>query len=328
MTGGAGERKAVTAGTGTLRLGRREWLLLLLLGLIWGSSFLFIGLSVPYVPPLTLAALRLVIAAAVLWLVLFAMANAPRVPLASWRPFAAMGLLNNVLPFALIIWSQLHIAAGLAAIIVASTPLFGIAAAAVFLRDEPPSWHGVLGCVAGLSGIVLLVGLESLRGADRQLAGIAACTAGAACFALASVFGRRVGLAAMAPLASATGQVTAAGLVLLPIALMVEQPWKLPAPPGVVLASVAALGVVSTGFAYVLYFRILATAGSTNLLLVNLLVPVPAIGLGAVVLGQALSARHYVALVLIALGLSAVDGRLWRRSRNPAVRASEPPRGE
>lgn len=307
-------------GARRFELGPREWALLLLLALIWGSSFLFIGIGLRGWPPLTLAAARIVIAALVLWLLL-ALRGEGRVRL-PWRACVTMGLLNNVLPFVLIAWAQLHIAAGLAAILVATTPLLGLVLARRFLPDEPLSRAKVAGCVAGCIGVALIVRGEWVAGTREALAGIVACLLGAACFAAAGTFGRRFARDGVTPLASAAGQLAASSLLLLPVALVVDRPWALPLPGVEVWLATFALGLFSTALAYVIYFAILAAAGSTNLLLVNLLVPVPAIMLGALWLGQRLDAVHFGGLALIVAGLLAVDGRLWRGRAAGARRPS------
>lgn len=293
---------------------RREGRLLLVLALIWGGSFLFIAIALTEIPPFTLALLRIVIAACCLWSLLLITGDAARMRQYSWRNFFVMGALNNVLPFVLIAWSQQHIAAGLAAILVATTPLIGLVLAAAWLPDEPVTRSKVLGTTAGLIGVTLIIGQTGLPGSEPKSAAVAACLLGAASFALSGIFGRRFGRVGISPLCGATGQVSAAACMLGPVALLVERPWTLPPPGWGTWAAVMALGVVSTAVAYVIYFRILAIAGSTNLLLVNLLVPVPAVVFGAIWLGQSLSAMHFAGFALIAIGLLAVDGRLWRRA--------------
>jgi drug/metabolite transporter (DMT)-like permease len=300
--------------TAALVLGKSEWSMLLLLALIWGSSFFFIGFSLKEIAPLTLSALRIAIAATILWLVLFARGQGATVSLEKWRTFALMGLLNNAIPFTLIIWAQLHIASGLAAILVATTPMFGVALAGWFLPDERITWLKTGGCLAGLAGVMLIIGNEVLHSFGDNVTALVACLLGAASFAAASTYGRRFGAAGVSPIVSATGQVSASAFVLVPLALMIDQPWTGNIVTLETWLAVAALGVVSTAFAYILYFRILASAGSTNILLVNLLVPIPAIGFGVFLLGESLRADHFFGLALIAAGLSAVDGRLWRNA--------------
>lgn len=292
-----------------------DWSMLLGLAAIWGTSFFFIAVAVPHLPPLTLSALRVLLAAITLWCVVV-VAGVPRPPSPrTWMAFGVMGLLNNAVPFTLIIWAQARVPSGLAAILIASTPLFGVLAAGVALRDERITALKLAGVAAGFAGVVLMIGHDALHGLGGHVAGILACLAAAASLAVAGVFGRRFRELGVDPVMTATAQVSASSLLLIPLALVFDAPWTLPVPGSQVWLAVFALAVLSTAFAYLLYFRILASAGATNLLLVNFLVPVPAILLGTVVLGERLGLMHLAGLALIGAGLSAVDGRLWRRQR-------------
>lgn len=168
------------------------------------------------------------------------------------------------------------------------------------------------GVLVGLSGIVLMVGPAALAGLGADLVAQIAVLAAALSYALADVFGRRFGRRGIPPLVAATGQVTASTLLLLPIALAVDRPWELPLPGAPVWGAVLGIAALSTALAYGLYFRILATAGATNLLLVAFLIPVSAILLGSLVLGEGLDARHYLGMALIGCGLAGIDGRLLK----------------
>lgn len=295
------------------RMGAREWAMVIALSLLWGGSFFFIGVAVREVPPLSLVLSRVGIAALALWVVLAVTgARMPRVP-GLWAAFLGMGLLNNALPFALIVWGQQHIASGLAAILNATTPLFTVLVAHLLTADERLTPAKAAGVAMGLLGVAVMLGTELLGGLGLSLAAQLACLAAALSYALAGVFGRRFRRMGVPPLASAAGQVTASSVILLPLALVVEQPWALPVPGAASWAAMLGLGLVSTALAYVLYFRILAVAGATNLLLVTFLVPVSAILLGALVLGERLEPRHFGGMALIGAGLALIDGRLLRR---------------
>ena len=158
-----------------------------------------------------------------------------------------------------------------------------------------------------------MIGPEALNGLGGGALAEFACLAAALSYALAAIFGRRFRRMGVAPLATAAGQVTASTVLLLPVMLLIDRPWTLAAPHAATWAAVLGLGLLSTALAYVLYFRILATAGATNVLLVTLLVPVSAILLGALVLGERLLPRHVLGMALIGLGLMFIDGRLPRR---------------
>lgn len=285
-----------------------EWALLLLLSVLWGASFFFNGVALAELSPLSVVAARVALAAAILWLVIRARGIAPPRGARAWTALAAMGLLNNALPFTLIAWGQLHVASGVAAVLNAATPLFTVLLAHRLTADERLTAGRLAGTLIGFAGVAAMLG-----GGGGQLAGAAAVLAGALAYALAGIYGRRFAAMGLAPLATAAGQVTASSLILVPLALAVDRPWVHGLPGAATLAALVGLAVLSTALAYVVYFRLLATAGATNLLLVTLLIPVTAILLGVAFLGEALLPRHVAGMALIALGLAAIDGRPWRR---------------
>lgn len=296
----------------SLRMGRAEWLLLVLLSLLWGASFLFVGLAVGHLPTLTIVALRVALAALALGLVLRATGQSLPAGAPVWRAFLAMGLLNNVIPFCLIVWGQSQIAAGLAAILNATTPLFTVLAAHALTADDRLTPARALGVVAGFGGAAVMIGPAAAQGGGPLLAQLAVLGA-ALSYGLAGIFGRRFRCLGVAPMATATGQLTASALLLVPLALLLDRPWTIAVPPPQVWAAILGLALLSTALAYVLYFRILSVAGATNLSLVTFLIPVSAIWLGWLVLGERLEPRQFAGMALIALGLSLIDGRLWRR---------------
>lgn len=289
-----------------------EWSLLIALSILWGGSFFFIGVAVRALPPFTLVTARVALAALVLHVVVLATGQRMPADRRVWAAFFGMGLLNNLVPFSLLVWSQTHIASGLASILNATTPIFTVIVAHFLTSDEKMTGGRLVGVAAGFAGVVLMIGPAALDGfGTHVLAQLAAL--GAACsYAFAGIFGRRFRRLGVPPLVTATGQVTASTIMLLPIALLVDRPWTLPPPGPDVLAAMAALAVLSTALGYILYFRILATAGATNLLLVTFLIPVSAILLGVTILGERLDARHVMGMGAIAIGLAAIDGRLGR----------------
>ena len=292
-----------------------EWTLLIALSVLWGGSFFFVGVVVDTLPPLTIVVLRVGLAALALNLVV--LLSGQRRPLSGsvWAAFFGMGLLNNAVPFSLIVWGQGSIASGLAAILNATTPLFAVLVAHVLTADEKLTALRLAGVVVGFIGVVLMLGPDLLAGLGVGALAQLAILGAALSYAFAGVFGRRFGRLGVKPIQAATGQVTASTLLLLPLALAVEQPWRLAAPGVAVWLSVTALALLSTALAYLLYFRILATAGATNLMLVTFLVPVSAIVLGTSVLGERLAAEHFIGMTLIGLGLAAIDGRPFARLR-------------
>lgn len=311
-------------------MGGREWAMLLLLSALWGGSFFFNGVAVRELPPLTLVWLRVAVAAAVLWPVLCLLgARAPR-GMHVWAALFAMALSNNALPFGLIVWGQQHIASGLASILNATTPLFTVLVAHLFTQDERLTPAKATGVAIGFAGALLMVGTDALRGLGTGVLAQLACLGAALSYALSAVFSRRFLKLGVTPIATATGQITAAAVLLLPLMLWVDRPWTLPAPPGAAaVGAVLGLGVLSTALAYILYFRILAVAGATNLLLVTFLVPVTAVLLGAAVLGEAVLARHLGGMALIAMGLACIDGRPLRvlRQRHTGTPGAAAPKG-
>lgn len=286
--------------------------LLLILSLLWGGSFFFVAVAVKTLPPLTIVALRVGIAAGALWaFCLLQGISVPRVPVV-WRAFLVMGLVNNAIPFSLIVWGQGQIASGLASILNATTPLFTVVLAGLFLADERMTLAKFAGIVIGFTGTVVMIGPALLMGRDATALAQAAILAAALSYGFATVFGRRFRELGVHPIMTATGQVTLSSLILVPLALAVDHPFTLPLPQPEVWLSILGLALLSTALAYILYFRILALAGATNLALVTFLIPVSAILLGAAFLGERLAPQHFAGMGLIALGLAVIDGRLPR----------------
>lgn len=294
-----------------------DWVLLLVLGTLWGGSYLFGKVALAELPPFTVAVGRLGLAAVVLHVV--AHVAGQRLPgsFRAWRAFWIMGLLNNVIPMSLILWGQTAISSGLAAILNASTPLFTVLLAHLFTRDERLTVHKISGVLFGLAGVAVMIGPDALGGLHRGFLAQLAMLGAAVSYACAGIFGRR--FASTPPLVTATGQVTASGLTLLALSLAVDRPWLLPVPGARTWAAVAGLATLCTALAYVIYFRILATSGASNLLLVTLLMPVNAVLLGIALLGEHIEPRHLAGMALIAMGLAVIDGRLvaWLARRGP-----------
>jgi drug/metabolite transporter (DMT)-like permease len=296
-------------------MGRREWAMLILLSMVWGGSFFFVGVAVRDLPPLTIAALRVGLAALAInaALRLFGV-RLPR-DAAVWRAFFGMGILNNVIPFGLMVWGQGHIASGLASILNAATPLFTVLVAHVLTKDERLTGGRMAGVVVGLAGVAVMIGTDALGQLGLHVAAQLAVIAGTVSYAFAGVYGRRFKTMGIAPVATATGQVTASTAILVPLALVLERPWEVGMPGTATVLAVLALALVSTAFAYILYFRILATAGATNVILVTFLIPVTSILLGAAFLSERLEPKHFAGMALIGGGLALIDGRLAKAVR-------------
>jgi drug/metabolite transporter (DMT)-like permease len=289
-----------------------DWLLLIALSLLWGGSFFFGKVAVLELPPLTVAFGRVAIAAAILIVLARATGVALPATFAAWRPFAIMGLLNNAIPFVLILWGQTHIPSGLAAILNATTPLFTVLVAHVATRDERLTPSRLIGVTIGLGGVVVMIGPD-LRDLGSNVAAQGACLLAAISYAFAGIYGRR--FRGEPALRVAAGQLVMSSLMLAPLALVFDRPWTLMPPSAAAWAALMGTAILSTALGYLLYFRILARAGATNVLLVTFLIPVSAILLGTLILGEQLAVRPIVGMIAIALGLAAIDGRALLRRR-------------
>ena len=288
-----------------------QWLLLAFLSVLWGGSFLFVGVAVRELPPFTLVLARVATAALLLAPVLAIMGlRLPR-GRAGWQPFLVMGLLNNVVPFTLIVSGQREIASGLASVLNATTPLFALIVARAVSRNEPLAANTLTGIALGIAGVGVLMGPEAVFGGGSSLLGMLLCLGGSLSYGLASAWGRR--LRSTPPLVSATSQLICSTVMLAPIALLVDAPWVLPMPRPVTLLAVLGLAVLSTALAYVVFYRILAVSGPDNAMLVTLLIPLSGIWLGVTFLDETILPRHLLGAGIIALSLIVIDGRLFRR---------------
>lgn len=297
-----------------------DWAILVALALIWGAAFFFISVSVQSVPPLTYVWLRLSIAAAALWLFLRWKGEALGLPRRVWGSMLVLSLFNNVVPFALFGWGQTHIASGLASILNATTPIWGVVAAHMFTRDERMSPRKVTGVLLGFGGVAVMIGPSLLANIGTNALAQLACVVASFSYALAAVWARRFKAMGLPPMTVTTGQLTVGALIMLPVALIADRPWLQPLPPASAGGAILALALLCTAFAYVLYFRLIDSAGATNALLVTLLVPPTAILLGAAFLGEVLALQDFAGLALIALGLAAIDGRLLSALRPARLR--------
>lgn len=293
----------------------RDWSLLIALSILWGGSFFFVRVALDGVPPLTLVLARVMIASAVLLLLLRATGEAMPRRRDVWLTLAAMALLNNIIPFSLIFWGQTAIPAGLAAILNATTPLFTVIVMHLFTTDDRATPGKAFGVALGFAGVVVLVGPAITGALDTPLWALAACLAAALSYAFSGLWGRRIKPLGLTPTFTAWAQLTVTSLVMTPVVALVDRPWALAMPGLPAIAAVVALAVLSTALAYIIFFRILASAGPSNLLLVTFLIPVSAILLASLFLGERLAWTHFAGMGLIGLGLAAIDGRLWRAVR-------------
>ncbi|MBX3580524.1 MAG: DMT family transporter [Rhizobiaceae bacterium] len=288
-----------------------DWGRLLLLGAIWGGSFFFARIAVAEMHPLTLVFFRVGIAAAALHVYLLARGQSFRqaVPLAG--SFLLLGLINNVIPFSLIFAGQTAMGAGLASVLNATTPFWTILLANTFTADEKLSWNKVAGVMLGIAGVAVMVGPGLVASLGGPVWAKFAMIGASLSYAVALIYARR--FKGLPPVIVATGQLTASALLMLPVVLFWNGADGLFVASAPVWTAVLALSLLSTAFAYILYFSLLGSAGSTNASLVTLVVPVSAILLGFVFLGERLEAFEVAGMLLIGVGLVTIDGRVFRR---------------
>ncbi len=291
-------------------MGWKEWGMLLVLSVLWGGSFFFNGIAVRELPPFSIVTLRVALAALALMVLIRLMGLSMPKDRHIWAAFFGMGFLNNLLPFCLIVYGQTQIASGLASILNATTPLFGVIVAHFLTADEKITRNKIAGVLIGFCGVAIMIGPDAIGGLGHNLWPQLAVLCAALSYAFAGIFGRRFKAMGVAPLITATGQVTATTVMLIPVALIVDHPWTLAAPSAATWGALAGIALLSTALAYVLFFRILSTAGAVNLMLVTFLIPVSAILLGVLFLGETLQAKHFIGMAMIAAGLAAIDGRL------------------
>ncbi|GIR32497.1 MAG: ABC transporter permease [Deltaproteobacteria bacterium] len=287
-----------------------EWMLLVLLSVVWGGSFFFNGIALREFPTLSIVTARVGLAALALLFLMKMLGQGIQLNRQILKAFFGMSFLNNVVPFSLIVWGQQHIASGVASILNATTPLFTMLVAHWFTTDEKINPRRLLGVLTGMGGVGLMMGLDSMESSGFHLLGQSAILLAAFSYGLAGVYGKRFAQLEIPPLATATGQLCASSMILIPLTLWIDQPWTIAMPSIEGMGSLLGIALLSTALAYVIYFRLLKTAGATNLLLVTLLIPVSAIILGVFLLDESLEPQHLSGMAVISLGLLIMDGRL------------------
>jgi drug/metabolite transporter (DMT)-like permease len=298
-----------------LQMSVADWGRLLLLGAIWGGSFFFARIAVSEMPPLVLVFWRVCIAAAALHLYLLIAGPSFRLALAHWRAIALLAVLNNVIPFSLIFLGQTQLGAGLASVLNATTPFWTLIIANAMTSDEKLSWNKVLGVVLGVAGTAIMIGPGLLSQLGAPAWAKFALVGASVSYAFALMVAKR--LKSVPPPVLATGQLTASTVVMLPVALLAFGPAEMAGAGMPVWLAVIGLALLSTAFAYLLYFRLVSDAGATNASLVTLIVPVSAILLGTLFLGEHLEPIEVFGMVVIAAGLVTIDGRLLGSATKP-----------
>ncbi len=285
------------------------WLILGALSAIWGGSFLFGRIAVQEIPPLTLVLFRVTLAAATIWL--FIAVTRRKATLSLWFVvnIGGMAILNNVIPFSFILYGQKEIGSGLASIVNAMTPIWTVIIANFLTSDEKLTGRKMAGVISGFAGVALLMGGDALNGLKASALAQAAVLVATVSYGLAGVYGKR--FKGIDPIIVAAGQLTASSIFMTVIVLLSGDAAGLATPSAIAVGSVIGLAIPCTALAYVLFFKILSEAGATNVSLVTFLVPVSAIILGIVFLGEHLTPWHIGGMMLIGCGLVILDGRLF-----------------
>jgi len=289
--------------------------MLVVLSVLWGGSFFFVEILIEYLPPLTIVTLRVGLAALTLWVLIIVL----KIPIPKtrqhWGALTVVGFLNNALPFCLIAWGQTQISSGLASIFNATTSFFTVIIAGIFLVDERITRQKLIGVIFGIFGVIILIGPEALSGLKDPVFGQLAVIGASISYALSSVYSRRFKDWGLPPLVVVTGQVSMATLILLPIMIIVDKPWEQPFIPLVAVGAIMGLAIFSTVIAFILFFRLIASAGATNTTLVTFLIPISAVLLGVSFLGETFSGLQFIGMTLIGLGILVMDGRIYNLLR-------------
>ncbi|MBX9587937.1 MAG: DMT family transporter [Hyphomonadaceae bacterium] len=307
-------RNTSTAAGAPLRLGAAEWGLIALQSMLWGSGYFFIAIAQPELPAFTIAALRTIPASITLLTIVLALGYRLPATLAEWRLFILFSVFNTVLPFVLIVWGQARATGGMAAILNATAPLFGILLAHLLTHDEKLSWNKLAGILVGIAGVGILVGYDFVFGSSADLLARLVLLAAPLCYVSANIY-VRTRLGHYPPFVVAVMQMVGAIFVAFPLALVIDQPWTLPAPSLKVLAAIVGMGVFGSALASLCHFTVLQRAGATNASLVTLIMPLTPILLGGIFLGDRLTPRDLAGALVIAAALVIIDGRIFRRSR-------------
>ncbi|MCP3898701.1 MAG: DMT family transporter [Desulfobacteraceae bacterium] len=293
-------------------MGFKEWCLIIILSILWGGSFFFVEVAVKDMTPLTIVLCRVALSSIILLAIVrikgYIMPSSIRV----WGAFFIIGAFNNVIPFSLIAWGQTHIASGLASILNATTPIFSVVLAHLLTREEKLTKNRLIGVLIGWVGVTILIGVNLFQNFDTQAMGQIAVLTAALSYAFAAIYGRR--FKGINALVVATGMLSCSTIMMIPLALFIEQPWNLS--PGIMtLWSLFGLSAFSTALAYIIYFRVLASSGATNILLVTFLIPISAILLGTIALNERLDWNAFLGMGIIFIGLIAIDGRLIKKGK-------------
>lgn len=281
----------------------------------FGVSYYFIEILIRHLPPLTIVSIRVILASFVLWGVVFILKLKRPKSFRQWRSLFLIALMNNAVPFTLFVWAQRHIDSSIAAVLNATMPFFTVILAALFLSDEKINRFKLLGVPVGIVGTAILIGPNLQASGTMSLLGQLAALLATLLYAISSVYARRFKEWGLSPIMIAAGQVTMAAIMLLPLTLIIEQPWTLPVPPVEAIYALLGITLLSTVLSYILYFKLIASAGATNASLVTFLNPVTAIILGTLLLGEIITPTQTLGIAIVMLGLVIIDGRLLQKKK-------------
>lgn len=288
----------------------KNWGLLFFLSVLWGGSFFFVEVALTGFTPFTIVFLRVAIAAALLTVFLLVRGKGFEVSRGMWPCFIVMAILNNVLPFSLLTVGQTQVSGSIASILNASTPIFTVILAHFLTDTEKMRPQTIFGAILGFIGIFVLI-LPSLHdGFSLKNAAQIAILCAAISYGLASIWGRR--MVQSSALVNTWGTLVCSSFILLPIMLITEEPFSL-TPSLHAIGAVGGLGAFSTAVAYLIYFRILSSSGATYIVLVTFLIPITAMALGTIFLGEALHPVSCIGMVIIFSSLALIDGRVLKK---------------
>lgn len=309
--------------TSTPKLDATGWGLIAILSVLWGGAFFLIEIGLRGFPPSTLVFMRLALAVPPMWIAMRLLGERLPADARSWWLLTVVGTLNCALPFILFFWGQQYLDSGYASILNATTPIWGVIVAHFMTHDEKATPARLAGVAVGMAGIIVMVGPDASKGLSANLLAQIACLVSTLFYSFAAIYGRRLSQTRMTPIVVATGQTLTAALVMLPVVLIVDQPWALPAPGTDSILAGVTLALLSTALAYILYFRLIDRAGTSNATLVAFIMLVLAIILGIAFLDETLTPGQIAGATLIAAGLALLDGRLLARFQRPKPREAQ-----
>jgi drug/metabolite transporter (DMT)-like permease len=299
------------------KLDATGWGLIAILSVLWGGAFFLIEVGLRSYPPITLVFLRVALAVPPMWIAMRFMGEKLPSDPRTWGLLAVVGAFNCALPFTLFFWGQQYLDSGYASILNATTPLWGVATAHFMTMDEKATPSRVIGVLVGMAGIIIMIGPDAMKGMSNNLLAQLACLISTIFYSLAAIFARRLSQSALTPMAVATGQTMAAALMMLPIMLIIDQPWTMAMPRLDATLAAFAIALVSTALAYFLYFKLIDRSGASNAQLVAFLMPILAVILGIAFLRESLNGGQIAGAGFIAFGLLIIDGRLIARFQKP-----------